>query len=329
MAPISILVPVYNAKKYLDRCMESILCQSFADFTALLIDDGSTDGSSQLCDDYARRDSRVHVLHQKNAGAAAARNAGLDWAEKNRESQWICFVDSDDWIHPQMLQQLYHAAVTLEAPISVCGYVETEEQTLWEDAPIPQAEMWSPEDFYIQRNINATVPWGKLYRRECFAGERFAEGKYLDDEFLIYRLLFQGDRLAVISAPLYGYFVNREGLTKRAWNPRLLYAWEAYEQQIAFFDARGEENLVRFRYRAYIENAVVNLAAVQSAPNAREWKPILRKMKKQLRSMLRRAWKRGYLHFWIDYDFLYAICPIQTKLYRFWLDKLSGGNQNG
>lgn len=113
---ISIIVPVYNVEKYLARCIDSILEQTFSDFECLLIDDGSPDCSGALCDEYAHKDNRIHVIHQKNAGVSAARNRGLDAAR----GEWICFVDSDDWCAKDMLSLLYGAAFENDADV-VCG----------------------------------------------------------------------------------------------------------------------------------------------------------------------------------------------------------------
>ena len=106
MPIVSIIVPVYKAESYLHRCVDSILSQTFRDFELILVDDGSPDRSGGICDQYAAKDSRVRVIHQENGGPAVARNTGIDWAFANSDSQWQMFVDSDDWIHPEMLRYL-------------------------------------------------------------------------------------------------------------------------------------------------------------------------------------------------------------------------------
>ena len=100
---ISVIVPVYNTEKYLHRCVDSILAQTFTDFELLLIDDGSTDSSGAICDEYAQKDSRVRVFHKENGGVSSARNLGLDKAK----GKWVTFVDSDDWIKESFLNKLY------------------------------------------------------------------------------------------------------------------------------------------------------------------------------------------------------------------------------
>ena len=110
MANISVIVPVYKVEEFLSRCVDSILCQSYPDFEVILVDDGSPDRCGQMCEDYARQDSRIHVIHQENGGLSAARNSGIDWAFAHSDSRWLAFVDSDDWVHPDFLKVLYETA---------------------------------------------------------------------------------------------------------------------------------------------------------------------------------------------------------------------------
>lgn len=325
MAKISVIVAVYKMPQYLPRCIDGILAQTYRDLELILVDDGSPDECGEICDSYAVRDSRVHVIHKRNAGVCAARNTGLDWVYMNSDSQWIFFHDNDDWIHPETLERLLEAAETLNAKISICGYQETRGEDPGIEPGKLEPVLWTPKVFYLEHFVNATVCWGKLYHRDVFEGQRYPEGKYIEDEFLTYRLLFAAGSLAVIPAPLYAYFINPAGISKKTWQPKRLDAWEAYEQQIAFFEAMGDEELIKYRYRAYLDSGKQNLEAAQTAENAEELKPVLKKMRRTLGDVVRRAWKRGYIEFWFDYDLLSQVCPLKAKVYRFWLDKLRRG----
>lgn len=116
---ISVIVPVYNVEKYLSRCIESILSQTFTDFELLLIDDGSTDRSGEICDEYAKKDTRIRVFHTKNRGVSAARNLGLD----NAKGEWISFVDSDDWVENDYLKSLFNDNFLTENKCVICESV--------------------------------------------------------------------------------------------------------------------------------------------------------------------------------------------------------------
>ena len=320
MALISVISPVYNTEKLLPRCLESILSQSFQDFEVILVNDGSKDNSASICEAYAAKDSRIHVIHQNNSGVSAARNAALDWVMENSDSKWILFVDSDDWVHPQIMETLLNLAETYQVKVSACGYLETFDGTLVVNEEQLQPELWDAKEFYYRQPMLGTVPWGKLYAKACFADIRYPVGMYFDDEFVTYRILLAQEKIPMVTAPMYGYYINPEGLTKRPWIIRRLDVWKAYEEQILYFEKMGDERLLRFRYREYIDNSYAQLLAAQSAPNASQLTKEIRYIKKCMRALFRRAWKIGYVEFWMDYDMLYACAPIRTKLYRFWLE---------
>ena len=239
MPQISVIVPVYNVEKYLHRCVDSILAQTFTDFELILVDDGSPDNCGAICDEYAQNDSRVHVIHRENGGQSAARNDGIDWVFANSDSQWLHFVDSDDWVHPQMLEQLYRAVIEHDVKISICGYQETNDEKIWSDNEECSSKLWPVEQYFVEHNTSATVPWGKLYHRECFNGIRYPVGKIHEDEYVTYRILFQFEHIAVIESPMYAYFSNPEGITKSRWTPKRLDGIAAFEEQISFFDEQN------------------------------------------------------------------------------------------
>lgn len=320
MPAISVIVPVYKVEPYLNRCVDSILRQTFVDFELILVDDGSPDRCGEICDGYARRDSRIHVIHKANGGLSDARNVGVDWVEKYSDSKWLTFIDSDDWVHPQMLSRLLCAAEALGVNISVCGY----QQTAGADPAVLPEDMvpvqWTPKQFYMTRFVNATVAWGKLYSRSCFQNIRYPVGKIHEDEFVTYRLLFAQPSVGVISAPLYAYFLNPSGIIHSGWSSKRLHAWQAYDQQIAFFAAMGDEELVRFRVRGYLDNAMENLLAAEQCKHASELTTEIAQMKKRIPALITSAWKHGCLEFWPDFDILYRFFPFRTRAYRLWVE---------
>lgn len=322
MALISVIVAVYKMPEYLPRCIEGILGQTFRDIELILVDDGSPDNCGEICDGYAGKDSRVHVIHKQNAGVCAARNTGLDWVYDHSDSQWIFFHDNDDWIHPETLERMLSAAQAMKTDLCICGYQETAGADPEIRAEDLKPVSWTPKAFFMEHHVNATVCWGKLYSRDLFDGKRYPEGKYIEDEFLTYRLLFACDRLAVIPAPLYAYFVNSAGISKKPWIPKRLDAWEAFDQQLVFFREMGDRDLIRYRMRKYLENAVGYYDAALAAPNASELKPVLRKMKKHIRYLIRESRKEQVLSFWIDYDMLRRFYPVRMWLLRFYRGRL-------
>lgn len=320
MPEISVIVPVYRVEKYLHRCVDSILKQTFRDFELILVDDGSPDSCGAICDAYAGQDSRIHVIHQKNGGLSDARNSGIDWALSTGNSRWLTFVDSDDWIRPEFLECLLTAAKGLNVKISVCGYQETAGEMPEVSNESMTPARWTPKSFYMEQFVNATVAWGKLYHRSCFQTIRYPFGKIHEDEFVTYQLLFGQPSIGVIPAPLYAYFFNPNGIIHSAWSPKRLHAWEAYDQQLAFFKSIGDEELVKFRVRGYLDNALANLHSAETAENAEEMTAEIRKMQKKIPELIRMARKHNCLDFWLDFDVLYRYFPMETRAYRLWLE---------
>lgn len=324
MAQITIMMAAYNAGPYLRRALDSIRAQTFADFDVIIVNDGSKDDTGAIADEYVAMDSRIHVIHQKNSGVCVTRNNCLDWAYAHSDSQWVIFVDSDDWVHPEFLERLLRAAQENNVLISACGYEETTGADPVIDPKDLEPIVWKTMDFYRASYVNAIMTCCKLYHKSCYKDVRHPTDNYFDDEFVSYRMLYPQERMTVIPAPLYAYFINYSGLTKKKWTPKLLDAWVAYEKQIAFFREKGERELVRFRYRGYLENAMVNHAAAQQAEETPEILEARKKIRRRIRQVLRRMHREGFLEFWIDYDILEEFCPLQARVYRFWLDKVKG-----
>lgn len=294
MPKVSVIVPIYKVEPFLRCCVDSVLSQTFSDFELILVDDGSPDTCGVICDEYAAKDSRVYVIHQKNGGLSAARNAGIDWAFAHSDSTWLTFVDSDDWIHPQMLEALHNAARKDGTSVAVCGYQETsgEDPVVLSDQL--SSSLWTPDDFYVQHNCNATLAWGKLYEKRCFETLRYPVGKIYEDEYLTYQILFQLPKISVIPAPLYAYFVNTEGLSKGKWSPKRLDAWGAFEAQIRFFHETGRTELEKRQILAYLGNTKFNEKQICKSGNSGRYAKELKMSKMRRREIFRALRKAGY-----------------------------------
>lgn len=239
MPAISVIVPVYRVEPYIRRCIDSVLNQSFSDIDLILVDDGSPDNSGAICDGYARKDGRVHVIHRENGGLSAARNTGIDWVLENSDSEWITFLDSDDWIHSQMLEVLLDAVRSHGTKVGVCGFVQTHGEEPIVSMEDMKFSLWEPERFFTFNNVNAVIACGKLYHKSCFAEIRFPEGKIHEDEFTTYKILFAQSKIAVTSAPFYFYYYNPESISKSSWSPKRIDLIDALWEQTAYFRKHG------------------------------------------------------------------------------------------
>ena len=244
MPMISVIVPVYKVEPYIHRCVDSILGQSFSDFELILVDDGSPDNCGAICDAYAAKDSRIHVIHQENGGLSAARNAGIDWMFANSDSEWVTFVDSDDWIHEAYLQRLLKAAKQHDCMLSACYVFHTsgEDFTKEDDSAV---RLLSADDFYcgsVPSGMNV-IACGKLYARSLFARQRYPVGRLHEDEFVTYKMIYASGQVAVVSSALYAYYRNEEGIIRSGWSPKRMDAMDAMDEQLAFARQTGNARL--------------------------------------------------------------------------------------
>ena len=211
---ISIIVPVYNVKNYLEKCLQSICGQTYKNLEIILIDDGSSDGSGELCDLFAQRDGRIKVIHQTNAGQSAARNRGLAVAQ----GEFLGFVDSDDWIEPDMYEFLYHllkANGENEADISICShYIETVVKTRVKHSS-GQFSSFSREEAIrtlVEDKRIRNYMWDKLYKRQLFAGIYFPVNRVFEDIAVSYQIFYKTQKVVMQDCPKYHY-LKREGST--------------------------------------------------------------------------------------------------------------------
>lgn len=206
-APVSVIVPVYNVKKYLQKCLDSLLCQTLKDIEILVIDDGSWDGSEKICDEYAKRDDRIRVIHQTNQGLSAARNRGMELAK----GEYILFADSDDFVHPDFCRIPYEKALEQKADVVIFHYLKNGSKI-----PVNQKAALLPGVVEKERAIRAgrlymgNYVWNKIYHRQVLDGILFPEGKLFEDIATTYRILMQAKRIVCIPDELY-YYHKRAG----------------------------------------------------------------------------------------------------------------------
>lgn len=320
MPKISVIVPVYKVEKYIHRCVDSILNQTFTDFELILVDDGSPDNCGKICDEYAEKDNRIHVIHKENGGLSDARNVGIDWAFEHSDSEWITFIDSDDWIHPRYLELLYNAVVETNSAICICGYEETTGKETTVDENIFKAEIINTEFFYSEHIVNAVVAWGKLYKKDLFREIRYPVGKLHEDEFTTYKVLFQYNSIAYVSQPLYFYFINSEGITKSEWSPKRLDALDAYEEQLLFFSANNYKKAFEVVANAYAKWLLRFINDSENHLSVKDRKKLRHKLRLHLHRCHRELGWNYKNKSWY-YESAYSLYSCVLKLYNTMLNK--------
>lgn len=247
MSIISIIIPIYNVEKYIHRCVDSVINQTYTDLEIILVDDGSPDNCGKICDEYAKKDNRIKVIHKENGGLSDARNHGIESAI----GEWLFFLDSDDWIYPQTIENLYAAAIENNVSVSMCAYEETDSKSLVVDDS-KKSTLWTPKDLYLKHHVTATTAWGKLYHKDCFKNIRYPAGKIHEDEFVTYRILFAQEKIAFINQPYYAYFMNDEGIMRSKWTPARITAVDSLEEQCKFFRKLKDEELIAFSDKTFL-----------------------------------------------------------------------------
>lgn len=251
---ISVIVPVYKVEKYIHRCVDSILAQTFSDFELILVDDGSPDNCGRICDEYVLKDNRIHVIHKENGGLSDARNAGIDWAFEHSDSEWITFIDSDDWVHPDYLAYLYRAVIDSAESLSVCRLKRSKSFLAYENKKY-YSILSNTQDIFVDKRVNMIVACGKLYKKSDFTFIRFPVGRLHEDEFTTYKLLFKHEKIVFVDGELYYYYVNEESITQSAWSIKRLDSLDAFRMQMQFFKKNGYkrayDNTARVLYLGY------------------------------------------------------------------------------
>lgn len=322
---ISVIVPIYKVEQYLERCVDSILNQTFTDFELVLVDDGSPDNCGVICDEYAKKDERIVVIHKENGGLSDARNAGIEWALKNSDSEWITFIDSDDWVHIDYLEYLYNSAKKNNTDISVCHFERMSDIDNKINTKLPlSANVYTPEDFHVKENINAVVAWGKLYKKELWTDIRYPYGKIHEDEFTTYKLLFKCNMITVLDCELYYYYINPNGIMNSEWSVKRLDILDALENQIEFFKKNHYSKALCDKLKLYIEllyksNIIIKEKSFSNTLTA-ETNSVKKKMRKTIikyHKQLKISLKSHYWHYEVAFPYLmrvYWLCKaIKSK----------------
>ena len=247
MSEVSIIIPVYNTEQYLKDCLSSVLAQTFADFEAIIVNDGSTDGSAAIIRDFAKRDSRFTIVEQENRGLSEARNAGL----KVARGQWITFVDSDDMVSPDFLQVLTDAAKEAQADIACCG-----KKLFWNGAEINSAGngragkghatvALTPEEalaYALYQNGGPDYSaWSKLYSAKLWKNRRFTPGIYFEDMDCIPQVLLDAEKVAFVPEPLYLNRRHKTSILATAYDRKKAELLDIAEKVCTVVKGKGKE----------------------------------------------------------------------------------------
>lgn len=245
---ISVIVPVYKVEDYLRACVDSLVAQCYENLEIILVDDGSPDRCGAICDEYAARDSRIQVIHQENAGLSAARNAGI----KRATGEFLCFVDSDDTVHPRYVAALYDACARTGAEIAVCRFSDNAEGLEWHGAA---PAVYTPREISMELCMDSTgvlgVTWNKMYAARLFENIFFPPGRIHEDEATTYRLFWESRSCALMTDVLYHYRTRESSIVHSGFTQRRMDAALAYRERIEFYNCHSEPELADYTKAVY------------------------------------------------------------------------------
>lgn len=244
---VSVIVPVYNTEKYIRRCIESILSQTYEKIEIILVDDGSTDESGNICDEYASKDERIRVIHQKNAGQAAGRNHGMDVAH----GEWFSFIDSDDFICDYFIERMVSYGIAYQADIVSCRWKAGIEETIASPTKSlneVKVRTYSGKECYLKYFTSEKLPalenmCIKLFRAELFRDLRLIPGRTFEDMAIMHHLFKRAERVVFADEQLYYYYQSPGSTVRGKFTIKKLNAIKNYEERLDYFYEIGGKSL--------------------------------------------------------------------------------------
>jgi len=247
MSPlVSIIVPIYNAGDFLIHCLDSVVQQTYLNLEIILINDGSTDDSLKICNRYAQEDNRIVLIDKENEGVSIARNTGI----QNARGDYFAFLDADDWIAPNYIEQLMSPFENENVDISICGYRICQEYT----PPSPELsaayECKDAREYLSESqkfgNFATIVPWGKIIKKKVTKGVLFPPKKYFEDEATVYKFFYASNQIAESGNKAYYYLQSSNGLTKVVYPKHPEDAVVVFEEKYQFFKERNDKRFLQY-----------------------------------------------------------------------------------
>lgn len=293
---ISVIIPAYNVAQYLDRCVQTVVNQTYKNMEIILVDDGSTDGTSELCDKWSLKDRRIKVVHKLNGGLSSARNAGMHIAT----GSYIGFVDSDDWIETDMYEYLYNLIVKYNTKVAFCDFRRlkniSKSKKCTESLIVRENDKLDAYFYRLNGEKSSYAVWCGLYQRNAIEGIQFIEGEINEDVLFRYEVYKKIRRVVFSNLKKYNYFINANGITMGQLNKKdfsLLRNWDYIVEQEKETEnyQYAKLNRARATYTLYVKGMLSGNKDVEDT-TLKEWKKEIKDNYKLLQQGRVLDWKR-------------------------------------
>lgn len=287
---VSVVVPVYNAELYLDRCISSICSQTYTNIEILLIDDGSNDQSLNICKKWQLNDKRVNVIHQENQGVSAARNKGIQMSE----GKYILQVDSDDYISPNMITRMINVLMKDNSDLVICDFEKGKEEDYKfnlenkiESELIKSYEALSRIYGNNHDKLRYVVPWAKLYKKNLFNETKYPNGKIFEDIYLTHHIINKCTKISILNEKLTYYYQAPNSIMNRSFHVGKLDYLEALEDRVNFFNDNNYHDLEKIAYEEYLHSLIWEYSRVRDILHDR-------KLMNEIHTKFKKCYKKGY-----------------------------------
>lgn len=309
---ISVIVPIYNVEKYINKCIDSIINQTYTNLEIILVDDGSPDNCGKICDEYAKKDNRIKVIHKENGGLSDARNVGI----KNAKGMYITVVDSDDYIEQKYIEILYKSIKENETDIAIGSH-----KVIYENGTIIDKST-NEENVIESKNVLKRIlydegidlsAWAKLYKKELFYSIQYPKDRLYEDAATTYKLIDASNKISIISKPIYNYMIRNNSITNNDFSKKKMDLIISTEEMATYIKEKYpdlEKATKRRLMYAYLSTLTQLSKSKQKYPNEQ----------KQLIDYIKKNGKE----FMLDND-----APMRDKIaiislsFGFWFYKLS------
>lgn len=265
---VSIIVPVYNVEKYLPRCLDSLISQTYTNLEIILVDDGSMDKCPNICDNYAKSDNRIMVIHKKNGGLSDARNTGF----LKSCGEYVCFVDSDDFVASNYVEHLLDICLDYNCDIAICEFYTTSENKVSIVQEKTRCQIYSGIDIisklYSDEYLNTVVAWNKMYKREIIMGIKYPKNLLYEDEATTCQLLFRANKVGLSNQKLYFYFIRKNSITNSIFNEKKLTdKLIALKKRMNFLKSKELMNYYSLDNLRYLKQISINFFEAKNIPD--------------------------------------------------------------